>query len=112
MHGWRVFWVAVVVIELATLTLVSFRFVPVFELMVRDFAAEPPPLFRLVVAPAYPWAVGLGLVVLTFAADRMPRDDKTRVAALAAVAVAGAIVVGGTLYALYEPIFALAGRIQ
>jgi hypothetical protein len=114
MQGWRAFLLAVVVIELAMLALVCFRFAPAFVAMIVDVQSTTtlPRLFRVVTAREYPYAAGVGLAVITLAADRIARDDKQRVVALAMAAVGGAGLLAVTLYGLYQPIFAIAGKIK
>jgi len=66
----------------------------------------------LVTSTAFAVACTSGLCVLAIAADRLVRDPKSRTIALAVVAVLGAAALAFTLYGLYAPIFALAGRIK
>lgn len=114
MQGWRAFLLAVVVIELGMLALVCFRFAPVFVAMLADVQQVEalPRLFRVVTTREYPYVAGLGLALVAVVADRVGRAEKQRVIALAVVAIAGAALVGLTLFALYQPIFAIAGRIR
>lgn len=114
MQGWRAFLLAVVVIELGMLALVCFRFAPAFVAMVADVqqVEQLPRLFRVVTAREYPYVAGLGLALVALVADRVARGDKQRVLALAVAAFAGAVLVGVTLFGLYQPVFELAGRIK
>lgn len=109
---WRGFWTAIVGLELVAILVTLWRFAPQFTVMVDQTGVVPPPLFAIVTTQAYATLVPATLVVLALAANRLPRTPTGRVVGSGAVAFAGAVALGVTLWGLYSPIFALAGRIQ
>lgn len=109
-------WVAVVVVGLLSLALLSFPFTiaPSFAVMFAEFGGALPAVTRVALSP---WAApALGLVVASPAVVALAMPGASTLALRRAMVVLafflGVIALAAAMYAMYAPIFELAGKIK
>jgi type II secretory pathway component PulF len=109
-------WMAVALVALAAIVLAGFPFTvaPSFARMYADFGGPLPAVTRVIMTP---WAApSLGLVaampaVIAVALSGSAPAHVRRGMVLASFLLAG-VAIGAVIYALYAPIFDLAGKIK
>lgn len=114
MSFWRGFAVAILSIELCVLAYVLWIAAPEFSRMYAEIgpAVALPRMFGVVTSVAFRVGAVVGLVAIAVIADRLPADPGRRAAGLGIAAALGAAILVLTLWSLYAPMFALAGRIE